>query len=194
MSIDTQTTTTTLSMSATELRHLATIANYASKDEARPLLTYVRLTPNGDTCEAITTDSYVLARIIVDVKTSDHTNTTPIYVRAELLERAVKTFANSRTRATGTITITDDGHNTTVTSNNYPDTIGAPSMTDTYPDVDRLIPSARGISEVTTGVALNPHFLAKLAKLYPWNEDKTSGAIIRTITDATRPILSLIHI
>ena len=56
------TETTSVTMTAREFRHLSTIAHYTRSDEAQPILTYVRLTTTGDNCEAVATDSYVLAR------------------------------------------------------------------------------------------------------------------------------------
>lgn len=181
------TETTSVTMTAREFRHLSTIAHYAGSGDVRPILTYVRLTTTGDNCEATATDSFTLARISVDIVESSGTET--ICVPAESLTRAAKSFAKNKRADESLVTITSDGDTITITSNATADVIGAPTLLETYPDTDSLIPAARGISEVPSGISLNPYFLAKLAKLYPWNENKGTGAVVRTITDNSRPVL-----
>ena len=179
--------TASVTMTAREFRHLSTIVHYTSSDDTRPILTYVRLTTAGFNCEATATDSFVLARMNVVTVEASGENT--FCVPAKSLTRAAKAFAKNKRENESLVTITNDGHTVTITSNVAADVIGAPAFLGNYPDIDSLIPAARGISEVPSGIALNPHFLAKLAKLYPWNENKETGAVVRTITDNSRPVL-----
>lgn len=181
------TETASVTMTAKELRHISTVAHYAGSEDMLPVLGYVRLITTGDNCEATATDLYIMARMNVETVESSGENT--ILVPVESLTRAVGAFAKNKRQDERLVTIANDGHTVTITCNATADVIGAPAFLGTYPDVDSLIPAARGISEVASGICLNPHFLAKLAKLYPWNENKGTGAVIRTITDNSRPVL-----
>jgi len=167
-----------------DFNELATVANFASRDKSRPILTGVKFQTVDNTVQAVATDSYRLVlmdREIIDGEDVD------VLIPAEVFLRALKSFkAVKNNYSDVTITINEDD---TFTIGSNGDVLGGNLITGgAYPGVMHLVPSD-GISE-TESVGLNAQFLAEFAKLAPFNskDSKENTILIKAIKDNARPI------
>jgi hypothetical protein len=129
----------------------------ASKDQSRPVLTYVHL--DVENSRVVVTDSYMLAVFPVDLDEGDTTGPIPLDA-LKASRKPPNKYADSRILVNGdarVVQVAADG----VAGEPY---LTVPRHTGEYqfPDVDRLIPDDDKLA--TFEIAFNAELLAKLAK------------------------------
>jgi len=170
-----------VTLTASDLKEIATLSNVASKKDGRPILEGIHIRTDGSTITATATDSYQLARITKPA-TGD---TVEIIVPAAYLVRVAKelpTYADK-------VTLEIEEFNV---SARIGDTVLGDRLIDgTYPNTDSLIPN---LDNYTPGevqghlIALSPQKLAVLAKLAPFSNKRDNTAAKFYVSDSSRPI------
>jgi len=188
-------------IAASSWADLVTVGALASTDNDRPLLTGVLIEVTRDgvsvNVRTVATDSYALG-IIERGAEAWHESTTMGIESGETvkalisfkgLNAATKSAVKDAGRG-GMVRVTIDGERATVAacygwSLEYP----AEIIAGTYPDYRSLITpdSTYSSSPGVNAIALNLHYLARFAKVAPWNGDKVSGTKFM-INDVSRPI------
>jgi DNA polymerase III beta subunit, central domain len=147
-----------LTIRAAVLADIATAAAVAANDKARPMLTAVKLTAEGNTVTATATDSYALVKITGKAEVEEAGEI--LIAAADLVEFA------KLTGKTGEATITAHGSEDLLFSGGGIVTT-RPQVLGNYPDVESLMPA--GEPNANSPVAFNPALLARFAKVAPWN-------------------------
>ena len=184
--MQTETQIQTITISAKYLRQIATLDAMTSSDAARPLLTGIHLKTENGTLTATATDSYQLAFMRRQVAGEINA-----LVPGAYLVRISKELGK---KYNGDVTITRDGCKITAE-------LPTATLTDwvidgTYPNCQSLISTAENAmnqdrntaaGEATTALDIN--LLARVAKLYPYNEkrQRASGKIY--VSDSTSAVI-----
>lgn len=178
-----------ITIAASDLMELATVAAFASTDKAREILTGVFIEYDGaGTIKATATDSFKLAVITRETAGGVQCDAFSVLVDGKGFAAAVKNVYKDAGRTgwarfvvspeRGRVEVGDD-------SVLYPAAI----LGGTYPPTSNLIPSndAYAAADGVNRIGLNPVFVGQFAKIAPWNGDKAAGVIFH-VMDAQRPI------
>lgn len=168
---------------------LVSVGNFASKDYDRPILTGTHLRVNSKTVKATATDSYRLAIIERDLDSSDLTEEMEYLIPAKNLLRIAKELKPNPKVRQHTALVTLSFENEAVTINTTGDRFTVELLGGQYPQIDQLVPTARGISECDS-IAFNPSFLGDFPKVAPFNVPSTTNSIrMVTLTDPNSPVM-----
>lgn len=163
--------TKAITISAETLRDIATLANIASSDTARPVLTGIHVRTDGKEIVATATDSYQLGQMTYEC-TGDELN---VLIPAAYLVRITKELGK-KYHGDVVINVTHDKIHAEIGGSEYRDYL----INATYPDVQRLITECQSAigqdrttaaNEITT--SLDPRLLARIAKVAPFTDKLT---------------------
>jgi len=171
---------------------LVSAGEFASTDQARPLLTGVLFEIRGELVRAVATDSYRLCVIERGLDTDSPYCGESALIPASLLSDALKGFTKSTGKKANydvTVRVSREMVSISASHPDAPTVYSGRVIDGTYPAYETLIPAREGIKECPAPVAFNPRFLASLVKVAPWCNDSKGSvpARLESLNDQRRP-------
>lgn len=163
------TTTTSVELTLDQIRSVASMAAFASKDLVTPILLTVELVAEDDKLTVFATDRYIAGELTLTLNEPNQHFRHAIPTEA-LTKFVLATKANKTGGAPVTITVDDEAR--TVTIAHYDNTSTTPMIYGNYPPIGRLFPDETTKFDGVPNFAVLPSKIAKLDKFVFPNEKK----------------------